>query len=619
MITHWVLENFKPVQKELPIKISPITVFAGLNSAGKSSIIQSILLITQTLGNTNSERALILNGHIVRLGTFGNTVNNRAPRKTIRIGFTLNPTPRKPPSLFFDHPSKNPSPASSIHVTASFHAGTSDQDTSGIEAVKVSLAETIISIEAQAEPTPSSPTPTQRTIKARIKPFSDETRARFFENITTNAEHVKTTTYSLINLFEAEVSTTNNPTPKNLATRINHFLPSRFIEKFNIYERRIQELIETIDGLFGDYFKIAFSPVRQSIATTISELAVSPELQESVTMLRLIQKKQIPVFSGETVGDIINWAQSAPLMTRAKSKFIATIKKHITVDVEPRIFKDEDKKLFGLEAATSDSLFEALDYAGGEATRFFNTQVRYLGPLRADPHAAQGFSPSSEADDVGIRGEFAAAVYDANKRRPVKLWDPQTGLQTLASLEKAIDTWAQYIGIAHHVSTREAGVSGVSWYIQSNPSSTDLPLQSVGIGVSQVLPILVAGLLAPEGAAILIEQPELHLHARAQARLGDFILSLFRTKKQCIIETHSETLVSQLRLRMIESTETRSNTSVYFLNQDHSGSTSAEPIEISPTGNIINWPEGFFDESLSQEDKITKASIKKRAEEIGRR
>ncbi|RKH30825.1 DUF3696 domain-containing protein [Corallococcus sp. CA041A] len=54
------------------------------------------------------------------------------------------------------------------------------------------------------------------------------------------------------------------------------------------------------------------------------------------------------------------------------------------------------------------------------------------------------------------------------------------------------------------------------------------------------------------------------------------------------------------------------------MSQDADGSASLEPIEISPAGNITNWPEGFFDESLSQEDKITKASVKRRAEERGR-
>lgn len=143
-----------------------------------------------------------------------------------------------------------------------------------------------------------------------------------------------------------------------------------------------------------------------------------------------------------------------------------------------------------------------------------------------------------------------------------------------------------------------------------------LPLASVGIGVSQVLPILVMGLVSSPHTLLLIEQPELHLHPRIQARLGDFFLGLAACQKQCLIETHGENLINQLRYHIVRSGgQEHSNCTIYFVQQDEQGATTFVPVAISPRGNILNWPDGFFDESFLQQDLITEESLKQRAKQ----
>ena len=104
-----------------------------------------------------------------------------------------------------------------------------------------------------------------------------------------------------------------------------------------------------------------------------------------------------------------------------------------------------------------------------------------------------------------------------------------------------------YLGVANEIKIQMAGQSGVSWQVVHMKGRKALPLTAVGVGVSQILPILVMGLLAPNDTLLLVEQPELHLHPSVQARLGDFFMGLAQCEKQCLIETHSENLVSQLR------------------------------------------------------------------------
>src|SRR6266478_5405746 len=122
------------------------------------------------------------------------------------------------------------------------------------------------------------------------------------------------------------------------------------------------------------------------------------------------------------------------------------------------------------------------------------------------------------------------------------------------------------------------------------------------------------GFFALKKPFLIEEQPELHLHPGVQARLGDFFMGLAKCQKQCLIETHSENLVSQLRYHIVQSGgQGKSDCMIYFVSQDKLGAANFEPIEISPQGNILNWPYGFFDETMLQEDRITAASIKKRA------
>lgn len=276
-----------------------------------------------------------------------------------------------------------------------------------------------------------------------------------------------------------------------------------------------------------------------------------------------------------------------------------------------------DKGTEALEAVTNNIYVENLEGAVEQIIQFFTSKIRYLGPLRADPQASQKFSPSSELDDVGAKGEYAAAVYDANQNANIEWYNPVTKQIERGILKVALDNWVRYLDVANQIKIDTAGQSGFSWQVVHKKGQKPLPLSAVGVGVSQILPILVMGLLAPKDTLLMVEQPELHLHPSVQARLGDFFVGLSKCKKQCLMETHSENLVSQLRYHIVQAGGMEnSDCIIYFVDQDNEGAARFEPVQISPQGNILNWPDGFFDETMLQEDRITAAGIKKRANKV---
>src|SRR5260370_7102706 len=89
MLKSWSIENFKPIVNSGILKLAPVTVLAGLNSSGKSSLLQSILMISQTLSSRVLDRPLLPNGPIVQLGTFEDILSDFSDSRKMTLSFEL--------------------------------------------------------------------------------------------------------------------------------------------------------------------------------------------------------------------------------------------------------------------------------------------------------------------------------------------------------------------------------------------------------------------------------------------------------------------------------------------------------------------------------------------------
>jgi hypothetical protein len=89
-----------------------------------------------------------------------------------------------------------------------------------------------------------------------------------------------------------------------------------------------------------------------------------------------------------------------------------------------------------------------------------------------------------------------------------------------------------------------------------DPATLGEPIRpsNMGFGLSYALPILVAGLLAPVGGLLMVENPEAHLHPAGQSKLGRFLAMVAGAGAQVIVETHSDHVLNGIRLAATEST-----------------------------------------------------------------
>lgn len=144
-------------------------------------------------------------------------------------------------------------------------------------------------------------------------------------------------------------------------------------------------------------------------------------------------------------------------------------------------------------------------------------------------------------------------------------------------------------------------------------------LTDVGFGVSQVLPVIIMLMHAPQGSIVLLEQPELHLHPNAQAALADLLLFVAEERNlQLIVESHSEHIVRRLQRRIAEAAPafaTPENVKMYYCQPGQDGST-IEQVDLDRFGQISNWPERFFGEVSGDLHTMLKAALERRSQEL---
>jgi predicted ATPase len=251
-----------------------------------------------------------------------------------------------------------------------------------------------------------------------------------------------------------------------------------------------------------------------------------------------------------------------------------------------------------------------------QLSRELSTNLKYLGPLRHEPQRAYLHSGSS-SPEIGQRGEYAAQLLWLNRNSEIDYAPvPREGRKRVPLLE-AVNNSFQQLGIAETISVKSIGSVMYQLLLESHEQlgRPSVSIADVGFGVSQILPVVVLCLLTEDSSTILLEQPEIHMHPRIQANLADFLISVARSGRRIIVETHSDHLIHRLRRRIVEddTNELRSDVSILFV-RSGSGTdgSSIEPLTVDQYGVIENWPPDFLPEAAGESEAIFRAAIRKR-------
>jgi hypothetical protein len=216
----------------------------------------------------------------------------------------------------------------------------------------------------------------------------------------------------------------------------------------------------------------------------------------------------------------------------------------------------------------------------------------YLGPFRDAPGREMRL-PEATVRDVGLRGGQAARALASNWLR-----------QGATVLGRVSEFYRDHLG-GWELDLERQGQSFSVVLHPPNDPSVAVNLRDAGVGLSQVLPVVVQHELdraiGRVGGLDIVEQPELHLHPGVHGDLADlYIEAVHRSATRFLIETHSENFILRIRRRIAERSLRPADVAIYWINDDAHASPRVQRIGLDEHGGVDSWPKGVFAEDLDE-------------------
>jgi hypothetical protein len=230
-------------------------------------------------------------------------------------------------------------------------------------------------------------------------------------------------------------------------------------------------------------------------------------------------------------------------------------------------------------------------------------------------------------------GAFAAArppafAFAPIRTRPERTYDPRTDIprpegnhvpmvldhalrespRRWKKLAESLRDYGESSGLFRLITVRRLGrKAGDPFRILVKLGGAERNLVDVGYGVSQVLPFLVDIVRAQRGQMFLLQQPEVHLHPRAQAGLGSFLAAVAaQEKKQFLVETHSDALIDRVRLdiRDRKSGLSPQDALILFFERGKGDIVSVHQVKVDAQGNLVGAPPSYRSFFLGEEARL---------------
>jgi predicted ATPase len=618
MLTRWTISNFKSIREPVTLDLAPLTIFSGINSSGKSTFIQSILMVAQSFMAGVSAEPIALNGHLIQLGKFEDVLHAGNESSPMEIGIEYLPGDRG--TLAFDIETRLVSRTRRYSVAREEHLLYPRIEFSKLRFVRKEKGSKPHSLYVKAIP--------DADMKVSLYHLRPDLKAQ-----------IKAGIYDFA-IIESDPGEFVRDRSLERVERIamSALIPWRLLIGLNA---ELDNLVKDVQWLTDMMAQIEKTEQIPMLGSNLP--ALSPRLPDVARRLR---------FSG---GRARPASRSYGRVEDRDSEDLTPFYNKLTDRRQPLLNRDELFHFlrrgrfnsyaigdFGrrLASALAEYLrdqpdfsrqlqahadFEArlLPSAYSEAVDQINEvmgrKLYYLGPLRDDPRVIYAIPPLSDRVNIGLKGEYTAAMLDQHRNQLVTFPLPPgadfTGRFVYAedTLIVAITEWLQRMGLVDGIDTEETAKVGYQLTVSHKALPKKLDLTSVGVGVSQTLPTLVLALLAPPDSVLIFEQPELHLHPKVQSVMADFFLGMSLMGKQCLIETHSEHLINRLRRRIVESEQAviLPDIRIYFVEKEAAASRFRE-VKPNEFGAIVDWPKGFFDEAESEASIILKKQLDKR-------
>lgn len=241
----------------------------------------------------------------------------------------------------------------------------------------------------------------------------------------------------------------------------------------------------------------------------------------------------------------------------------------------------------------------------------------YLSAERTGPRWE---SPTPDNDKIrycGPKGEYTGKrLLDVSVQFP-KIEPAKRCPGTLTdNFQIQIDSWMSLI--FGDVSFKAQPISDSQARIMVRQPMGMFGAPSVGFGYTYSLPIIIDGLAVPVGSMMIVENPEAHLHPKAQSRMGYFLGTLAAAGVRVVVETHSEHIVNGIRLAVLSRLGLMPrDLAIYFFGEKAEG-FDPQLITMDDSGNLSDFPVDFFDQVRQDMKEMWKMIAERRERRVER-
>ncbi|HAP78077.1 MAG TPA: hypothetical protein DCR14_18585 [Acidimicrobiaceae bacterium] len=582
------LSNFKSIV-QAEVDIAPLTVLVGANSSGKSSILRAILALHQVAVSESPLSTFALNGPKSSLGYFNQVRNQVADDTDVEIGVDLDLSfaDVPPVPLMFDNwtlYSKLRARRTAVTLNVAFSELVERSD----EAASPSIVR--VDLHSKCG---------DYRAKLALRRANLDKKLTRATGVVSGSLYPPDANWRFDEGFRG--SLTGSTSTKVTGAAFSGGVP-----------------VALIATARGDAVPDMFTEVLLSIRKRFAPRADAKATPKDVRRVAACAIDVMVPWAGtertargphdSIVNDVFEAMKEHELM----EKFIATAVSR------PDELRAEVRRLWPTRRNTP-YLIEGQDaqltaHAASQILGFLSTHTFYLAGLRVAPQPLYPFTSLPSDSDIGTRGENLASVLITIGDREVAC-PADDGTVTTKTLHESLRHWIRHLGLLDDIEPVHRGAQGFALEVRQAADDVPLDVSAVGVGVSQVLPVLVRCLLAAPGDLVMLEQPELHLHPAAQLGLADFLLACVRSGRQIIVESHSEHLVNRLRRRVAEADddpELHQLIGIVFAERDRAV-TRYRSVDLNPLGGFDSWPSGFFPEGADEVRHLLEAGLQKRA------
>lgn len=616
------LESFKSIAR-LEQDLGQLTVLVGENSAGKSSFMQAVVLASQVARSNVEGGALSLRGAEVDLGDFNHLLHSGRAAQEVTVRLTLRDDAAE--SLALEEPLAG---FKGHYLQWNLTFGRPSGSESGATLQRVALASSAWESELSAtliDPNSGDAAERDRAEGKRLLLKRSAALASAGGDSSLNRMARSTEATEGLHLFEGQlrdheavrVSDGDQIDTYHLVS-IESGLPSLAMQSVENTRAAIRAFLEMDGG--GSIRARRRALTREELEKgpgydLFDEIApYLPAIEEHFLrwLEQLDDAMRDPTDLRVPLADFpssAEWILDHPFSHNELSDLMKT-----KMSLDGFVPRDHLERQFPKVLEVADTVQNSL-----------SRRLHLLGPLREDPTPV--YRPGDKGTGIttlGLKGENTVAYLDERGGDlvvcPLHLNQDEDQLSGRARSEEmrlrdAVVYWLEKLGIAGDLRLRPVGRM-LEFDLVDQQTRDRRDLTSVGVGASQILPVVVQCLVAEPGDLVLLEQPELHLHPRPQQILGDFLLGIAQTGRQLIVETHSEYLVNRLRRRMVEQGLEADEDMIRLLYaRRENGATTFDELRPNKFGSFDSWPEGFFDQSPRESEEIVRAAAARRRAE----